>query len=377
MKVPLLNTNAQNLPLEGELTEAFRRVLHSGYFILGSEVDAFERELAAFLETNHNHAIHAISLSSGTDALVAAMMAFGIGAGDEVLCPSFTFFATAGSVARLGARPVFVDSCLSSCNIDAQDAARKITSKTRAIIPVHLFGQAADMDAVSALAKAHQLFVIEDAAQSFGATWRGQQTGTLGDIGIYSFFPSKNLGGFGDGGAAVTSNPALAEKLRMLRNHGMQPKYHHSIVGGNFRLDALQAALLRVKLRHVASYSEKRRQLASYYTEALARLKDIGKNILLPTEHADGSSIWNQYTVRVLHGKRDALKALLTEQGIGCEVYYPIPLHQQKCFAYLPASECPGAERLAQEVLSLPLWPEMTRAMIDDVVSNIALWLKN
>lgn len=391
MTVPLLDPNAQNLPLEHELIDAFKRVLHSGHFILGNEVEAFEKDLSAFLNIEH-----AISLSSGTDALLVSLMALDIQPGDEILCPSFTFFATAGSIARLGARPVFVDSLDTSYNIDVTDAKRKITSKTRGIIPVHLFGQSADMDAIGALAKEHHLFVIEDAAQSFGATWGGQKSGTLGDCGTYSFFPSKNLGGFGDGGAVVTHNSELAQKIRMLRNHGMQPKYHHSMVGGNFRLDALQTALLRVKLRHLPDYSYKRAKLAQYYTEHLSQLKGVekmrgisqacgcntqftpsaGASILLPTSFENSSSIWNQYTVRVLNGKRDELKAFLEKCGIGSEIYYPIPLHQQKCFEYLPKSYCPVAEQLAHEVLSLPLWPEMTRSMLDFVISSLDTWLK-
>src|SRR5271168_331902 len=270
MTVNLLDLKPQNSVLEPELHEAFLRVLRSGHFILGPEVDKFERALAEF-----TGAKHALGVSSGTDAILVALMALGIGPGDEVLCPSFTFFATAGCVARVGATPVFVDSCPVCFNLDVRDAARRITPKTKAIIPVHLFGQSAEMDGVLDLARQHGLRVIEDAAQAMGATYRGKQVGALGDFGAISFFPTKNLGALGDAGAVLTNDTALFERAKILRMHGMDPKYYHSVIGGNFRLDALQAAMLSVKLPHFNSYTAGRRRNAALYTQRLAALPGV------------------------------------------------------------------------------------------------------
>jgi dTDP-4-amino-4,6-dideoxygalactose transaminase len=337
MPVPLLDVNAQNLPLEKELNDAFLRVLRSGQFIMGPDVAAFEAEAAACLGAKH-----ALGVSSGTDALLLALMALEIGPGDEVLCPSFTFFATAGSIARVGATPVFVDSDLATFNIDVADAARKVTPRTKAIMPVHLFGQCADMDAVKALAAAHGLRVIEDAAQSFGATYKGRQSGTMGDFGAYSFFPSKNLGGLGDAGMLVTNDDALAERARILRVHGAQPKYYHKFIGGNFRIDTVQAAFLRVKLKRLETYNRARRGNAEFYGHELASLAAPGPGapLVLPRESRAGEHIWNQYTIRVPGpASRDALRSHLQARGIGTEIYYPVPLHAQECFARL-ASPC-------------------------------------
>ena len=287
MKVPLLDVNAQNLPLEPELKEVFEKVLRSGRFILGPEIEAFEREVAALAGARHG-----VSMSSGTDALIAALMALDIGAGDEVICPAFTFFATAGAVWRAGATPVFVDVCPVSFNINLEHARAKITPRTKAIIPVHLFGQCADMDAVMALAREHGLRVIEDAAQAMGAAFKGAGAGAIGDFGCFSYFPSKNLGGFGDSGMIVTNDDALADRARWMRNHGMNPRYYHKFVGGNFRMDEIQAALLRVKLRHFGGYTERRRANAAHYLKALAGIPGVavgdggqgsqGARLLLP-----------------------------------------------------------------------------------------------
>ena len=396
MKVPLLDVNAQNLPLEAELTAAFTSVLRSGQFIMGPEVEAFEKECAAMVEAKHG-----IGCSSGTDAILLALMALGIGPGDEVIVPTFTFFATAGCVARVGATPVFVDSCPVCFNIDTVKAAAKITPKTKAIIPVHLFGQSADMDAVMALAKAHNLFVIEDGAQAIGAKYKGKPVGSIGHFGTYSFFPSKNLGGFGDGGFLVTNDDALAERARLLRTHGSKPKYYHKMVGGNFRLDPLQAALLRVKLGHYDRYTLQRQANASRYTEQLGALPGVvladpahckcagtqdaalaaaGAKLVLPVPYAHNDHIWNQYTLRVIgEGRRDALKEHLTAAGIGCEIYYPVTMDQQECFAYTSdacRSECGTAHRLAGEVISIPIFPELSTAQQDVVIGSIAAWLK-
>src|SRR5688572_8975611 len=281
MAVPLLDVNAQNLPLERELNEAFLRVLRTGQFCMGPDVGAFEGELAKFAGLKH-----AIGLSSVTDAILLALMALDIKAGDEVLCPTFTFFATAGCIARAGATPVFVDADPLTFNLDVADAAKKITPKTKAIIPVHLFGQSANMDAVMELARKHKLAVIEDAAQSLGAKYNGRSVGSIGTFGTYSFFPSKNLGALGDAGMVVANDDALAEKARLLRTHGAKPKYYHKLVGANFRLDSIQAAFLRVKLPHYNDYTKRRKANAAYYTEKLSKIPGVA----LASDSAEGSA---------------------------------------------------------------------------------------
>ena len=391
MNVNLLDLKAQNAALEPELHEAFLRVLRSGHFILGPEVEKFERALAEF-----TGAKHALGVSSGTDAISVALMALDIGPGDEVLCPSFTFFATAGCVARVGATPVFVDSCPVCFNIDLCDAARRITPRTKAILPVHLFGQAAEMDGVLALAREHKLRVVEDAAQAMGATYRGRQVGTMGDFGTISFFPTKNLGALGDAGALVTNDDALFERAKILRMHGMNPKYYHQVIGGNFRLDALQAAMLSVKLPHFNDYTAGRRRNAALYTERLSQVpgvqeaesKDLGcavsgssettARVVLPSAYSHNGHIWNQYTLRVIgQGQRDALRSHLTARGIGSEIYYPLPLHEQGCFLHLgyKPNDIPVAHRLAGEVLSLPIYPEIPAQQIEQVCAAIAEFL--
>jgi dTDP-4-amino-4,6-dideoxygalactose transaminase len=392
MNVNLLDLKAQNGALEPELQEAFLRVLRSGHFILGPEVDRFERALAEF-----TGAKYALGVSSGTDAILVALMALGIGPGDEVLCPSFTFFATAGCVARVGAKPVFVDSCPVCFNLDVRDAGRRVTPRTKAILPVHLFGQAAEMDGVLDLARQHGLRVIEDAAQAMGATYRGKQVGTLGDFGTISFFPTKNLGALGDAGALLTNDTALFERGKILRMHGMDPKYYHQVVGGNFRLDALQAAMLSVKLPHFDGYTAGRRRNAALYTERLAQLPgvevaragdcgcakagvvDTAAQVILPVAYSHNGHIWNQYTLRVIGaGRRDALRAHLTARGVGSEIYYPLPLHEQACFANLghKPEDFPWAHRLAGEVMSLPIYPEIPAGQIEQVCAVIGEFLR-
>jgi dTDP-4-amino-4,6-dideoxygalactose transaminase len=363
-------------------------------FILGREVETFEKECAAFLGAQH-----AIAVSSGTDALLLALMALDIQPGDEVLCPAFTFFATGGSVARLGAVPVFVDVCPICFNIDVNDARKKITSRTKAIMPVHLFGQSADMDPLLGLAQEHGLHIIEDAAQAFGAQYKSRSCGTIADFGAYSFFPSKNLGGLGDAGLLTTQDDKLAHYARILRVHGMEPKYYHHYVGANFRIDALQAALLSVKLQHYPTYTAQRQANAHYYHTALSQLPGIqqanpahckchqqqnsalstaGTRIVLPTAYAHNIHIWNQYTLRILNGQRDSLKAHLQQAGIGCEVYYPVTLDAQACFSQLPAhaiQPCPVALQLKDEVLSIPIYPELSTDQKDQVIAAISTWL--
>jgi dTDP-4-amino-4,6-dideoxygalactose transaminase len=379
--VPLLDLGPQNRALEPQFEAAFREVLRSNQFILGPRLEAFERDCAAFLGVKH-----ALGVSSGTDALLLALMALGIGEGDEVLLPAFTFFATAGSVARLGAAPVWVDVDPHRFNLDLADAARKTGPRTRAIMPVHLFGQSCDLDALQAFASAHGLKVIEDAAQSMGARWRGRATMSVGDLGATSFFPSKNLGGMGDSGLVTTQDDALAERARMLRVHGMQPKYHHREVGANFRMDPLQAALLHLKLPHLPGYNCARAGHAAFYHAALRGRPGVAENrpeapadarLLLPVDFS-GQGIWNQFTLRVPGGRRDELKAFLAARRIGCEIYYPVPLHRQECFrdrGYRGADLVPVAERLAAEVLSIPVFPELTeeqRRWVADALADFA-----
>ncbi|MGJ8696827.1 MAG: DegT/DnrJ/EryC1/StrS family aminotransferase [Verrucomicrobiaceae bacterium] len=370
MNVPLLDVPAQNAPLKDEFMQAFESVLDSGYFILGPEVEGFEAETAAYLDTAHT-----VAVSSGTDALVVALMAAGVGPGDEVICPSFTFFATAGSVARLGAVPVFAEVEEDSFNIDVGSCAALVNERTKAIIPVHLFGRSAAMDEVNALAKKHSLVVIEDTAQSLGARFGDKMCGTMSDYGTYSFFPSKNLGGFGDGGLVSCGSEENAERVRQLRNHGMFPKYYHSMVGGNFRIDALQAALLRKKLPHLDSYGQGRSDNAAYYANRFESLDGELVSPPLPGTAGEGV-IWNQYTLRVHQGQRDALKEYLLGEGVGCEIYYPVPLHLQECFKGLQTAgegKLPVSEKLAAEVLSIPIFAELgeeRRERVADVVTS-------
>ena len=382
MNVPLLDLGPQNRALEAQFEAAFRDVLRSNMFIMGPRLEAFEKDCATFLGVKH-----AFGVSSGTDALLLALMALDIGEGDEVLLPAFTFFATAGSVVRLGATPVWVDVNPHDYNLDLADAARKVGPRTRAIMPVYLFGQSLDLDALQAFASAHQLRVIEDAAQSMGARWKGRSTMSLGDFGATSFFPSKNLGGMGDSGLVTTQDDALAERARILRVHGMQPKYYHREVGANFRMDPLQAALLHLKLPHLPSYNCARAGNAIFYHTALKGVAGIAENragadkaakILLPVDFS-GQGIWNQFTLRVTGGRRDALKAFLTARKIGCEIYYPVPLHRQECFsaqAYRGTDSVKVSEQLAAEVLSIPIFPELTPEQRHWVADSLADFAK-
>ena len=381
MKVPLLDVRRQNASLETDLLAAFCRVLRSGQFILGQEVERFERTAADLAGARFG-----IGMSSGTDAILTALMALNIGPGDEVICPSFTFFATAGCIARVGARPVFADSCLQCFNLDPSGIERLITRRTKAIIPVHLFGQPADLEPILAIARRRGLAIIEDAAQAFGAEYQGRPAGSIGEFGTVSFFPSKNLGAFGDAGLLITNDAALAGKARLLRNHGAHPKYFHGMIGGNFRLDAVQAALLAVKLPHLPEYTKKRQEHARTYDRAFREIRGReAVQLVLPVTHPDRTHIANQYTLRVCRGDdwnrtespRDALRQSLEKCGIASEIYYPVPLHMQECFRHLgPQATLPVAEALAGEVISLPVFPEMTpeeqSAVIDAVVDFAA-----
>ena len=368
-RVPLLDLQPQYAPIRDELLAAIARVCDSQRFIMGPEVEGLERELAGMLEVPH-----AIAVSSGTDALLAAMMALGIGAGDEVVTTTYSFFATAACVSRLGARPVLVDIDPVTCNIDPAGIEAAITARTKAIIPVHLYGLAADMDPILATAERAGVAVVEDAAQAVGARYKGRAAGTLGTFGCFSFFPSKNLGAFGDGGLVTTSDDRLADRLRLLRNHGAEPKYFHKMIGGNFRLDALQAAVLRVKARYLARWTEARRANAERYRRLFADAGLDGR-VTLPVEPAGRYHIYNQFVIRV--PARDRLREHLEARAIGTEIYYPVPFHLQECFAslgYRPGA-FPEAERAGRETLALPIYGELTEAQQRYVVESIAEFL--
>jgi dTDP-4-amino-4,6-dideoxygalactose transaminase len=366
MPVPLLDLQGQYAPLREEILAAIARVCDSQRFIGGPEVEAFEREIAAYLGVPH-----AVGLTSGTDALLVALMALGIGPGDEVITPTFSFFATAGAVSRLGATPKFVDVDPLTCNVDPDAVKAAIGPKTRAIIPVHLYGQSADMEPILDAASRAGIPVIEDAAQAIGATYRGRQAGSLGAMGCFSFFPSKNLGAFGDAGLLTTADDRLAHEVRLLRNHGAEPKYFHQRIGGNFRLDAVQAAVLRVKLPHLDGWTGMRRRNADRYDRLFAASAAAAR-ITLPARVKDCRHIFNQYVIRVPH--RDSVKARLDAAHIGTEIYYPVPFHLQECFAPLGhrRGEFPAAEAAAAETLALPIYGELTEAQQREVVDAVS-----
>ena len=366
MQIPLLDLQGQYRPLRDELLAAIARVCDSQRFIGGPEVDALERELAAYIGVRH-----AIGVSSGTDALLVAMMALGVGPGDDVVTSTYSFFATAGCIVRVGATPRLVDIDPATYAIDAAAAVRALTPKTRAVIPVHLYGLCADMDSLLEAARSRGIAVIEDAAQAIGATYHGRQAGTMGALGCFSFFPSKNLGAFGDAGLVTTDDDSLAEQVRLLRTHGAEQKYFHKRVGGNFRLDALQAAVLRVKLPHLDRWSAMRRANADRYDRLFAAASLLDR-VKTPARVAGRQSIFNQYVVRV--PERDRVRASLAGQGIATEVYYPVPFHLQECFAALGhrAGDFPHAEAAANETLALPVYGELTETQQHAVVDAIA-----
>jgi dTDP-4-amino-4,6-dideoxygalactose transaminase len=367
--VPLVDLTAQHLPLRGEILAAIARVADSQRFILGAEVEAFEREIAERLEVEH-----AVGLSSGTDALLVSLTALGVGSGAEVVVPTFSFFATAGSVARLGATPVFVDIDPVTFNMDPAALERAITPATRAIVPVHLYGLCADMPKILEIAARTGIPVVEDAAQAIGARHGDRQAGGFGKAACFSFFPSKNLGAFGDAGLLTTNDSALAHEARLLRNHGMDPKYLHARIGGNFRLDALQAAVLRVKAPHLPEWTAGRRRNADRYRALFA---DANLDEVTPPVEPGGlTHVYNQFVIR--GPRRDELRAHLTAKGIGTEIYYPVPLHKQECFSGVPGfrgSEVPGfgrADDAALTSLALPIYPELTDEQQRYVVAEIA-----
>lgn len=368
MTIPMLDLNRIHDPIAADLRNAFDAILSQNAYILGAPVDQFEKACAAYLGVKH-----AIGVSSGSDALLLALMALEIGPGDEVICPSYTFFATAGAVSRLGATPVFVDLDPATYNWDLEQVFAARTPRTRAVIPVHLFGLCANLQGLMEWADSHQITVIEDAAQSMGATFQGRQAGSIGDFGCYSFFPSKNLGGFGDGGLLVSSDDQLAERARILRTHGAKPKYHHAFVGGNFRLDALQAALLAVKLPYLEGYISQRQSVAQHYFRAF-QLAGLQEALFLPRlPESDHNHSFNQFVVRLPDQQtRDALQQHLQDQGVATAIYYPKPLHQQACFATDAIPSLPQSERAAETTLALPIFPGMQVSEIDQVVGQIA-----
>jgi dTDP-4-amino-4,6-dideoxygalactose transaminase len=371
MRVPLLDLKAQYRLLGDEMNAAVRRVMDSQQFILGPDVKALENEIASY-----TRARHAIACASGSDALLLALMALEIKPGDEVVTTPYSFFATAAGVARLGARPVFVDIEPETYNLDVAKIEAVITERTRAILPVHLYGQCAEMDALLEISERHNLPVIEDAAQAIGAEDGGRQAGVMGAIGCLSFYPSKNLGGVGDGGMMITNEDALAERLRILRVHGSATKYYHSLIGINSRLDSLQAAILRVKLPHLDNWSDARATNAERYNHLF---KDAGltEEIGLPVIRHNVRHIFNQYIIRVRDGRRDALREHLQQSDIGTDIYYPLPLHLQDCFSYLDYREgdFPEAERAARETIALPIYPELTAEQQSYVVESIRSFL--
>ncbi len=371
-KVPFFDLAVQFKSIEAEIRAALDEVFQSQQFIMGSKVQALEETIAGYCQTRY-----AVGVASGSDALLLSLMALGIGAGDEVLLPPFTFFATAGSVSRLGATPVFVDIERETYNLDPSKIEEKITPKTRAIIPVHLFGQCADMNPLFKIAKERRLFIVEDAAQALGAEYnpnagaQGRRAGQMGDLGCFSFYPTKNLGAFGDAGMIVTDNPDLAEKVKLLRVHGSKPKYFHKKIGINSRLDTIQAAILLVKFKYLEKWTAERQKKAERYQRLFQHLLPSVKGLRLPAIQYQNRHIFHQYVIRV--PERDRLREFLTEKGIGTDIYYPVPLHLQECYSFLKYREgdLPNSEEASREVLALPIYPELSEDQQKAVVDGI------
>ncbi|WP_276567789.1 DegT/DnrJ/EryC1/StrS family aminotransferase [Peribacillus tepidiphilus] len=363
-QIPMLDLTEQYANLKEEILTSLDQVMSKAHFILGENVKKLERDVAEY-----SNASHGIGVANGSDALNIALMACGVGPGDEVIVPSFTFFATAGAVARTGATPVFVDINPKTFNICPESIEKAITPKTKAIIPVHLYGQMADMDAIKAIADQHNLYIIEDAAQAIGAEYKGKKVGELGTLACYSFFPTKNLGAYGDAGMIITSDDELAEKCRVIRVHGSKPKYYHHILGYNSRLDEMQAAILNVKFPHLNDWSKQRKERAKTYTTLLKEA--LGDQVVTPFEEEFNYHVYHQYTIRV--ERRDELQAFLKENGVSTMVYYPQPLHLQPVFSYLGYKEgdLPETEKAAKEAISLPMFPELKEEQQQYVVEKI------
>ena len=369
MPIPLLDLKLQYATIREEALRVTEEIYAAQAFILGQRVDDFERDFADYCKTSY-----ALGVSSGTDALLEALMVLGVGPGDDVIVPAYSFFATAGVVSRLGARPVFVDIDLADYNLDPKDVEAKVTTRTKVIMPVHLYGQCAPMDELLTIAKRNGVAIVEDAAQAVGADYNGRRAGSMGEMGCFSFFPSKNLGAFGDAGAITTNDPELAEKLVDYRVHGMRPRYYHRYVGGNFRIDALQAAMLHIKLPHLESWHEGRRRNAELYRNLFAE-SNAGERVILPAEIQGRRHIYNQYVVRFPEGAavRDRVMNHLRGAGIGCEVYYPLTLPQQECFADVPGARehYPNSEAAAEQTLAIPVFPELKEEQIAEVVREV------
>ncbi len=369
--VPILDLKRQSSELHEQILAALGRVCASGCFVLGPDVSELEKRIADYCRVEH-----AVGCASGSDALLLALMAFEIGPGDEVIVPSFTFFATASAVTRLGAKPVFVDIRPDSFNLDPADVNRKLSSATRAILPVHLFGQCADMTSLGTIADEWDLPIIEDAAQAIGAEFEGQRAGAIGQVGCFSFYPTKNLGGAGDGGMLTTRSADLAGRLRLLRGHGMHPRYYHKVVGINSRLDSFQAVVLNCKLPHLDAWTHQRQAIAEQYADLFIS-EGLDQKVVLPRVLQGNQHVWNQYVIRIPDGRRDALRASLAEARIGSEIYYPLGLHEQECFQYLgyAPTDLPQTYRASREVLALPIFPGLTASEQERVVTRIAEFL--
>ena len=368
--VPLLDINRDNRPHREEFVEALTKVIDSGRFLFGPDVTELEQEVAACSQVEN-----AVSCASGSDALLLALMALDIGPGDEVIVPSFTFFASVSCITRLGATPVFVDIRPDTYNIDPGKITEAISPRTKAIIAVHLFGQCAEIDRICQIATDRDIPVIEDAAQSIGAAYHSRPAGSWGLVGCFSFYPTKNLGGMGDGGMMTTSDAAMADRLRLFAGHGMRPRYYHRVVGINSRLDTFQAAVLRVKMRHLENAVESRARLAARYNRIFAEQNLVDDDqISLPHVDPNAFHVWNQYSIRVSGGRRDELRQYMAERGVGSEIYYPVPMHQQECFAHLQVDRdrLAETERASREILNLPIFPSLTEAEQSRVVETIA-----
>jgi dTDP-4-amino-4,6-dideoxygalactose transaminase len=367
--VPLLDINRDNLPHREEFIEALTGVVDSGRFLFGPDVVELERELAAYSQVEN-----AVGCASGSDALLLALMTLDIGPGDEVIVPSFTFFASVSCISRLGATPVFVDIRPDTFNINPEGIESAITANTKAIIPVHLFGQCAEIDRICQIAGNHDIPVIEDAAQSIGAAYHSRPAGSWGAVGCFSFYPTKNLGGMGDGGMMTTGDAATADRLRLYAGHGMRPRYYHQVVGINSRLDTFQAAVLRIKLRHLGATIESRGTIADRYDRILQESSMTNNGITLPVRDPNAYHVWNQYSIRVADGRRDSLRSYLSENGVASEIYYPVPMHGQQCFADLKfdRDNLVETERASAEILNLPIFPSLSEAQQQRVVSVIA-----
>ncbi|MCO8124407.1 DegT/DnrJ/EryC1/StrS family aminotransferase [Stieleria sp. TO1_6] len=374
-RVPLLDVNRDNQPLRDEFVEALTAVVDSGRFLFGPDVTELENEIASYCQVEN-----AVGCASGSDALLLALMALDLQPGDEVIVPSFTFFASVSCITRLGATPIFADICPDTFNIDPECIAAAITPNTKAIIPVHLFGQCAQIDRICQIANQHDIAVIEDAAQAIGAAYHSRPAGSWGAAGCFSFYPTKNLGAMGDAGMLTSRDAAMADRMRLIAGHGMRPRYYHQVVGINSRIDTFQAAVLRVKLRHLDDAITARTTIANRYMNLLEEAGLVGPDqIVLPTQDPNAFHVWNQFGIRIGEGRRDAMREFMGERGVGSEIYYPVPMHKQQCYEYLKidGSTLPETERASQEILNLPIFPTLTETEQRQVVDTISSYYQS